>query len=209
MSSLTIYGTAASRTFRVIWMAEELGLDYQHNPVDFRDGGTKKPEYLKINPNAHIPSIRDDTVTMYESLAINLYLAKKHPGAVSPKNLAEEALAMQWSLWAATEAEPHIVAILRHTMMLPEGQRDPAAAAQAQEAVKAPLKVLNETLGAGDWLVGDGFSVADLNVAGVVSTVLRLPIDMSAYPNVTAWLDRCLSRPAAKKAIEIRAKAAA
>lgn len=209
MSTLTIYGTAASRAFRVIWMAHELGLDYEHDPVDFRDGGNRKPDFLKINPNAHIPAIRDDKVTMCESLAINHYLAKRYPGPLTPKTLEDEAMALQWSLWAATEAEPHIVSVLRHTMMLPEDQRDPAVAAQSQEAVKPPMKVLNDALAGRDWLVGDDFSVADLNVAGVVGTALRLPIDMSAYPNVTAWLDRCMARPAAQAANEIRAKAAA
>lgn len=209
MSSLKIYGTAASRAFRVIWMAHELGLDYDHIPVDFRDGGTRKPDYLKINPNAHIPTIQDDTVTMYESLAINLYLAKKHPGPLTPKTLEEEALALQWTLWAATEAEPLIVAILRNALMLPEDKRDPAAVAQAQEALKAPMTVLNNTLAGQDWLLGGDFSVADLNVVGVVSTVRRLPFDTAPYPNVNAWLDRCLSRPAAKAANEIRTKAAA
>lgn len=209
MSTLTIYGTAASRAYRVIWMAQELGLDYEHDPVDFRDGSTRKSDYLKINPNARIPSMRDDKVTLCESLAINLYLAKRHPGPLTPKTLEDEAMATQWTLWAATEAEPHIVAILQHTMMWPEDKRDPAVVVRSREAVKAPMAVLNDALATTGWLVGDDFSVADLNVAGVVGTALRIDLDMSAYPNVIAWLDRCLSRPAAQAANEIRAKATA
>jgi len=74
---LKIYGTAMSRASRALWAAEELGLKYEHVPVGFADGGTRKPEYLKINPNGHVPALEDGAVTLCESIAINLYLAEK------------------------------------------------------------------------------------------------------------------------------------
>ncbi len=86
--ALKIYGVARSRAFRTLWMAAELGLPYEHVKVDFADGGTRQPAYLAINPNGHVPAIDDDGFRLWESMAINLYLAKKYGsgslGALSP-----------------------------------------------------------------------------------------------------------------------------
>lgn len=208
MSELKIYGTPASRTFRVLWMAEELGIDYEHVPVEFRTGACKTPEFRAINPNGRIPAIRDDKTTLWESLAINLYLAKRHPGPLSPKTLEDEAQTIQWSMWALTEAEPHIVAILLNRLVLPEDKRDAALVARAEAALKAPFEVLDGVLAERDFLVGDSFTVADLNVCSVVSTCLRIDFDLGPYPNVMAWIDRGLARPAARAADEMRRAAA-
>ncbi|HEV2302443.1 MAG TPA: glutathione S-transferase N-terminal domain-containing protein, partial [Stellaceae bacterium] len=76
MSALRIYGVARSRAFRTLWMAGELGLDYEQVPVDL--GETRSPAYLAVNPNGHIPAIDDEGFILWESMAINLYLAKKY-----------------------------------------------------------------------------------------------------------------------------------
>ena len=78
MSRLRIYGVARSRAFRVIWTAKELGLDYEHIPVEIGQDGARKPDYLAINPNGRLPTIDDGGFTLWESLAITLYFAKKH-----------------------------------------------------------------------------------------------------------------------------------
>src|SRR5438067_11092241 len=75
---LKIYGIPRSRAFRTLWMAKELGLEYENIPIDFANDGTRTPEYLRINPNGHVPTIDDDGVILWESMAINLYLAKKY-----------------------------------------------------------------------------------------------------------------------------------
>ncbi|MGA8382902.1 MAG: glutathione S-transferase N-terminal domain-containing protein, partial [Stellaceae bacterium] len=69
--ALKIYGVARSRAFRTLWMAAELGLDYEHIKLDFADGSTRRPAYLAINPNGHVPTIDDDGFTLWESMAIN------------------------------------------------------------------------------------------------------------------------------------------
>ena len=78
MSGLRIYGIARTRAFRALWMAKELGLDYEHIPVEIGDAGARTPEFLAINPNGRLPVIVDDGFVLFESLAITLYLAKKH-----------------------------------------------------------------------------------------------------------------------------------
>ena len=101
MSGLKIYGYAASRAVRNLWMCEELGLSYEHVPVAPAGGATRTPEFLKINPSGQIPAIDDGGFKLSESLAINLYLARKH-GKLMPGTLEGEAKALQWSFWAAS-----------------------------------------------------------------------------------------------------------
>src|SRR5260221_4006679 len=99
MPELRIYGIARPRAFRALWMAEELGLDYDHIPIEIGPAGARKPEYLAINPNGRLPAIDDDGFTLWESLAITLYLAKKY-GQLYPTTLRSQGKALQSSLSA-------------------------------------------------------------------------------------------------------------
>lgn len=190
---LTIYGIPQSRAVRVIWLAKELGIPYKLEPVT-NTGGSREPAFLKINPNGHIPAIDDDGVVLCESLAINLYLCKKHGGALAPKNIADEGRALQWSFWAVNEVEANALTLLMKRMNAP-GITDEAVAA-ANEKVGAALKVLDGALAGKEYLLGSSFSIADLNVAGVMSWLQMVKFDMAACPNAAAWLARCLGRPA-------------
>jgi glutathione S-transferase len=201
--ALTIYGIARSRAFRTLWMAQELGLSYRHVPVDMADGGTRKPEFLAINPNGHIPAIDDDGFVLCESMAINLYLAKKYgagPDGLYPQHPEDEARAWQWSFWGMTEVERPVLTALMHRALLPEDRREAAAAEQAERALGAPLKVLDGALAAAPYLLGARFTVADLNVASILSWARPARIDLSAVPKVADWLKTCSDRPAARAA---------
>jgi glutathione S-transferase len=144
---LTIYGVYRSRALRNIWLATELGIPFKQVPVMqlYRltpDAAkttlhTRSPEFLKINPNGHVPSIDDDGLVLHESLAINLYLAKKHGGPLAPASVAEDGLMTMWPLWAATEIETHALAILNHRVGRPPAERDPKIAQASIEAVRA------------------------------------------------------------------------
>ena len=208
MPPLTIYGDPISRTFRTFWMAHELGLEYENVPVNPRNGETREDAYLAINPNGHVPSIRDGDLVLWESLAINIYLAMKHPGPLTPATVEDEALAIQWSMWALTEAETASVTLIQNHMR-PEDKRDAAAVDAAKETLAAPLGVLDRELAQREWLLGEEFTVANLNVAAVLSTLPRVEYDLGPYPAVAAWLTACLSRPAAQQARELRADAQA
>src|SRR5262249_16344573 len=122
MGNLKVYGVAGSRAYRVLWMVNELGLDYEHVPIHFRARSARSPEYLAVNPNGRIPAIDDDGLKLWESMAINLYLAKKH-AKLWPSTLEGEAQALQWSFWVMTEVEEPALAALLHRMFLPEDMR--------------------------------------------------------------------------------------
>ena len=204
MSKLRIYGIARTRAFRALWMAEELGLDYDHVPIEIGPAGARKPEYLAINPNGRLPAIEDDGFRLWESLAITLYLAKKR-GQLYPTTLESEARAWQWSLWAVQEVDRGVNIWSLHAVRLPPQERDPQRRAEALKVLEAPFKVLEGALAGRPYLLGEEFTVADLNVAAVISRAVDM--DLSATPRLARWLERCLERPAARTALALRAKA--
>jgi glutathione S-transferase len=199
MGKLKIYGVPMSRAFRALWMANELGLDYENVPIHFADGTAKTPEYLAVNPNGKIPAIDDDGMKLWESMAINLYLARKHDKGLWLKSPEAEAQAIQWSVWVMAEVEKPALAMLMNRVFRPEDQRDAKAAAEGEQQLQAPLKVLDQALAKTGYLIGSSFTVADLNVASVLSWAKFARVDLSAYPNVDKWLAAALQRPAAVK----------
>jgi len=205
MAKLKIYGIPRSRAFRALWLAKELGLDYDNVAVDFGAGETRQPAYLAINPNGHVPAIDDNGFVLWESMAINLYLAKKHgSGTLYPTSLEAEARAWQWSFWAITELERPVLTAMFNRAILPEDKRDPAAADAAEKDMQHPLGVLDAAVTKTPYLIGDEFTVADLNVASVLSWARPARIDFAPFPRAADWLGRCALRPAAKAARDLQ-----
>ncbi len=195
---LTIYGSPRSRTMRVLWMVTELGLEYTHVPLEFDDPALKQPDFLALNPAGAIPTIVDDGFALSESLAINLYLAKKYRdrGATQlyPPTSQGEADVWRWSLWAQGHLEPWVQKDLLLAHLIE------AIGDRARNMIEAALAVLEGTLAERPWLVGDHFTVGDLNVAAVLSPSRSTKLDLREYDHVVAWLRRCYSRPAATAA---------
>ena len=194
---IKLYGSTASRAHRVLWALKELGVRYEHIPTNFMDRSTHTPEFLAINPNGRVPALDDDGLLLCESLSINLYLARKYGGALALTGLTEETLATQWSFWVATEVEKPLLLASANLFLFAEGQRVAEEAELALAKLSRPLKVLEAHLAAQPYLLGDRFTVADLNVATVMDFVPLVGIDVDAYPRVKAWLSKCLERPAA------------
>jgi glutathione S-transferase len=200
---LTIYGVYRSRASRNIWLANELGLPFKlvpvmqlyrlPNPPPAGVVHTRSPEFLKANPNGHVPSIEDDGLVLHESLAINIYLAKKHGGPLAPANAAEDGQLAMWSLWAATEVETQALNILYHRAT------NPKIADEAIAALRAPFAVLDAALAKDGHLMGGRFTVADINVAEVMRYAQAAPELFEAAPRVKAWLAACQARPAFRK----------
>jgi glutathione S-transferase len=205
---LTIYGVYRSRASRNIWLAGELGLTFRHVPViqHYRLSNatapgaplnTRSPEFLKVNPNGHIPSIDDDGLVLHESLAINLYLARKHGGPLAPADVKEEGQMAMWSLWAVTELESRALTVMQNRVAKPAAERDAKLADASVAELRAPFAVLDAALGDG-YLVGKRFTVADINVAEVARYAQAAPELFEGAPRVKAWLAACQARPAFK-----------
>ena len=191
--SITLYGISGSRAIRSIWAAEEVGLDYEHIPTHFAKDA-KSEEYLAVNPNGRIPALVDGDMLLCESMAINLYLAKNYGGDLYPQSPAAEAHAWQWSVWGISEIEPLQMQIVVQKLFTPEERRDEKVTARAEKALARPLAVLDDALSERPYLLGDDFSIADLNVAGVMLLLEMVGFDTSAWPKVHGWLQRCYAR---------------
>jgi glutathione S-transferase len=204
--TLRIYGIARTRAFRALWIAEELGLAYEHLPIEIGDAGAGSPEFRKINPNGRLPFIDDDGFVLFESLAITLYLARKHAnGTLYPATLEGEAKALQWSFWAIAEVDRGVNIWSLHAVRLPPDERDAAKRGEALKVIAKPFGILDAAVARQPYLLGDSFTVADLNVAAVISRAVDM--DLSAVPSLKVWLTRCLARPAAQKALALKTKA--
>jgi glutathione S-transferase len=205
MATVKIYGVPRSRAFRTLWLATELGLDYENVAVDFAGGETRQPAFLAINPNGHVPAIDDNGFVLWESMAINLYLAKKYGlGTLYPKDLEGEARAWQWSFWGMTELERNVLTAMFNRAIHPEDKRDAAAANAAEKELQHPLGVLDGAVAKTPYLIGNDFTVADLNVAAVLSWARPARIDFAPFPKAADWLSRCALRPAAKAARDLQ-----
>lgn len=203
--ALKIYGIPRSRAIRTLWMCHELGIPYEMIEVAPGADGSRRAEFLAINPNGHVPFVDDDGLVLWESLAINLHLARKHGGAIAPAELAEESLATMWTVWAATELEPPAAQAMYHTFMLPEPDRVPGLKAAALQQVQAPLLVLEGALAkGGGFVMGGRFTVADLNLACCVFYLRMNPEALLDKPAVREWYAAALARLAAKAAFALR-----
>jgi len=201
---LCIYGSANSRAVRVIWMVGELGIQYEHKDWLPRAPETMAPEFRALNANGRVPTIDDDGFVLSESMAINLYLAKKHKSALYPADAKGEALAMQWSLWETDRLDRQIVDYVRHTSALPAAERKPEIAEKNWKEVVPAFDVLEAALAKSKYLLGNEFSVADLNVASALFRALS--VDLARWPKLDAWMKACWARPAAQKARAMREK---
>ena len=221
--AIKLYGVPESRAARCLWMLEELGVDYELVHVNFI-GDAQKPEYLKINPNGRIPAIDDDGLVLFESMAINLHLARKYDrdGSLWPRLPDDQSRSIQWSVWAMTEVQEPIGKILLNRLFLPEPQRIEAVAVEGERELKKVLGVLEGVLKGRPYLLGGAFSVADLNVYCAVDwehPALRSPymdelapqaaaricqLNHDDTPNVAEWKKRCGARPALARVLAMR-----
>lgn len=201
---IKLYGIPRSRTIRTLWMLEELGLPYENVKVSFVNE-TRTPAFLNLNPNGHIPVLQDGDLTLWESMAINLYLARRYDKGLWPKRVEDEGRAFQWSFWAMTELEEPVLTAVMHgsASSLPAEQREPKRADDAAERFKTPLAVLNGALAGKAYLLGAVFTVADLNVASVISSAPLGGLDLSPAPDVLAWVVRCTERPAFARVLQL------
>ena len=200
MSKPRLFGISGSRALRAIWGMEETGIDYEHVPVSY-GADSKAAEYLAVNPNGRIPALIDGDLQLFESMAINLYLTKRYGGSLYPANAQDEARAWQWSVWAISEIEPLQMQIVVQKLFTPEEKRNPKVVEGAGKGLQRPLKVLDAALAGRNWLIGDQFGVADLNVAAVKMLLKRIDFGYAEHTNVQRWADACYARPALARAM--------
>lgn len=185
-------------------VAFELGLEPEIVNVDIAKGENRTAEYLALNPNGKVPTLVDGAVVVWESRAINAYLAAKHPEAgLYPADIVQRAAIDQWSYWQAIHLGPAMqrVAFERvQKKLFGRGEPDENAIAGELKTVSELLPILDDGLSGRDWIVG-ALSLADFALASTF--MLRVParLGVEAFPNVSAWIGRLEARPSWQRAV--------
>ncbi|MEQ1878619.1 MAG: glutathione S-transferase family protein [Bdellovibrionia bacterium] len=198
-----IYGSPLASPGRVYWTAEEVGIPWERVPLNMREKQHKSPEFLKLNPNGKVPVVVDGELVLWESSAITFYLAEKHKPELLGKGLTERALVYQWSIWAMTELQPPHVDLFIQKIFVPEERRDLGLIERSLKAIPPRLEILDTHLKGREWIVGNGFTLADINVASVVEINKGTENDISQFEAIGAWLKRINDRPAHKKLMSL------
>ena len=193
---LTIFGSPKSSSGRCFWCLEEVGAKYDVKSIDFRAREHKSESYLKINPNGKVPTLTDGDFIIWESMAINFYLAEAHKPELLGKDSQGRALVQQWSFWALAELQVPIIDTFIQLVFVPEASRDQALIEKARTKIPVLLQVLDGALENNSYLVGSEFTLADLNVASVVTICSAIQYDISAYKNIQTWMGKITARPA-------------
>ncbi len=191
---MKLYHCPKTRSFRPLWLLEELQIDYEIETVDIFSGQGQSEHYLQLNPLGKVPTLDDDGLILYEAGAICMYLADKYAKDLAPPlDSKQRALYYQWMFFVPATLEPPLVNIFLHSRLLPETQRLPALVEQSKKQFHPLAQHLDRVLQDKSFLLGDTFSTADIMMA---STLQWMPERIEAFSGLQAYLDRATQRPA-------------
>ena len=200
--SLTFYYSPMSTATLTDLVIEELCIPCKRVKVDLKAGDTKKPDFLKLNPNAKVPLIVHDDMPIFESAAITMYLgeqfgvAKKLYPAAGPKR----GEAMKWIVWTNVTLGDSVYNWSRNTQeWLPADHRNAKAGEAAYKDLQANLAVVDQALAGKQFLLGSDYTLADTHLNSLLDWVRHMKTDFTPYANLNAWSKRCSQRPAYAK----------
>ena len=180
---------------------EELGVPCDKVKLDIKNGDTKKPEFVALNPNAKVPCVVHDGTPIWESAALTMYLGEMFgvERGLYPAPGPQRGEAMKWIVWANVTLGDAFGRFARNTMnWFPEDQRNARAGEAAQRDVADCLRILDGALAGKQFLVGS-YTLADAHVGSLSDWLRMMKVDFTAVPNVNAWSERCHARPAHQK----------
>jgi glutathione S-transferase len=195
---IRIWGrTTSSNVKKVLWLADELGLNYERIGADMKFGEVDTPAYRKLNPNARVPTIEDGDFVLWESNSILRYLAMQYGGeAFYPPQPAARANIDRWLDWQLTTVAPVEVPVFWGTIRTPPERRDPAAIASNAEKLAAVWKILEAQVADRGCVAGDRFSLADIPLGILAYRYFANPlITRPEFPHLQAWQSRLGKRP--------------
>ena len=200
---VTLYHSPRTRSLRVLWLLEELGLPYELRTLSFSAEVLKGPEYAKVNPLGKVPSITDGELTMFESGAIVEYLVERYGnGRLAPKpGTPARGAYLQWIHFAESTCMPPVSDLAQHTIFKPEAERIPALIPDAHARIAAWLGVLESALTGTPYLLGSEISAADVMMGYALLLTKWFGILGEQYPNLNTYLARLEARPALQKAL--------
>lgn len=202
---LTIWGRANSTNVKkVLWTAQELGLDYESIAAGGAYGLVDEPAYRAMNPNGLVPTIRDGDFILWESNVIVRYLAARYgAGKLIPADLQARAHAERWMDWSSTTLAPPFRDMFWNLVRIAPEKRDMKAAEAGIARISALLPLLDAVLERQPFLTGDAFGIGDIPLGPMIYAWYALPIERPVLPHVEAWYHRLAERPAYRGAVMI------
>ena len=202
---LKIWGrTNSVNVKKVLWAAEELGLEYERIDAGLHFGVNKTPEYLRMNPTGLVPTIEDDGFQLWESHSIVRYLAARHSaGKLWPTDLQQRADAERWMDWTFTFQKEFQRPIFWPLVRTPPEKRDLNAIEAARKVCAELLEIPEKYLAQRRYLAGNDLTIADIPLGCHIQLWMRLPLERPAQPKLKAWFERLCERPAFKKVVDI------
>ena len=200
---LTLHHAPNSRAGRIVWLLEELGLEYTLNGMRFHPEDLKSDAHRARHPLGRIPVLEDGDIMLWESGAIVEYLIERHSdGALKPKpDQPNYPAYLQWLHYCEGMVMPPVNTIVVQTVLLPPERQNAEALGQTRKLLTRALAPVNERLGAVDYLAGD-FSGADIMLGHAIFMSNRLGCVPDDYADLKAYISRLESRPAFVKGIE-------
>lgn len=198
MSNMKLYSIRGSRSHRVRWALEELGLDYELEAMTFSRDSIRSEAYLRKNPHGLVPTLEDGAAVIFESGAILEHLAQYHDraGLILPKAEPERAAVRSWMHWGEASASPAISDYIGHTSARPEAKRIPGVAEDAKKRLKRSYRAIEQQLAKHEFLAGDAFSGADIMIGLTLHLCSVMQVLGDEHAGVLAYYERLAARPA-------------
>ncbi len=202
---LTLHFAPNSRAGRIVWLLEELGLEYEINKMKFHPSDLKSDEHRARHPLGRVPVLDDGDIRIWESGAIVEYVLERHKnGGLKPAVDDERYPAyLQWFHYCEGMVMPPVNTIVVQTVLLPPERRDETALGQAQRLLTRALAPVNETLEGKDYLIGD-FSAADIMLGHACFMSNRLGCVPDEMPHLKAYVERVTAREHFQTAINMQ-----
>jgi glutathione S-transferase len=202
---LKIWGrTSSVNVQKVLWCADEIGLEYQRIEAGGAFGVTREAAYLAMNPNAVVPTIDDDGFVLWESNTIVRYLAAKHSaGSLYPSDPRSRAEGERWMDWQLSTANGGMVTIFWGLIRTKPEERNSAAIEAARQSMCEVWSRLDRRLADRDYVGGDSFTMGDIPIGALVYRWFNLAIERNDLPHLKAWYDRLTKRPAYRKHVMV------
>jgi glutathione S-transferase len=194
---MKLYEFAPTRSIRVRWVLQELGVEFEAISINMRAGEHRTPDFLTINPAGKLPVLIDGEHIITESVAIALYLGEKYPESnLVPTDLLLRAQLYRWLLFTATELEQPLWRIARHTFIYPEELRLPAEIPLARQDFTSMAVVLENHLLDRQFVVGEHVTVADFVLAYTLDWANEVQL-LATFPTLVDYMERMYKRPKA------------
>ncbi len=196
---IRLYHAPRTRSIRVLWLLEELGLPFELVTLEYQPPATP---FAQRTPSGKFPTLQDGETVMFESGAIVEYLLECYgqsrlgPRAGEPRR----GVFLQWLHFAEATLMPPLIEILRHTLLKPDAERIPAVVADAKVRAAVTLDVLERALHDCEYVLGAEFSAADIMMGYGVQWAAVMGL-LGDLPNLRAYNDRLSSRPALRRAL--------